>query len=399
MRILRALAISSTILIPTLFFGHALVYANETIPTVTRNNGDYQLKTVDWSRINWANLPRVEQPGYIKVPQDVVQKIGYDPSRTWSAGQKVDSIVMLGDIEDAFKTSSFSLSNISAIVPHQQDLTLKDLGLMQWQTPSSLVQAIPELGNLNVNQVKPIADLLEKAGIYNDGTIAEVLQSNPKAATLALGQVNLSQYSINSIPGLATTQLSKFKDWQRALIKEIPGLNQIPFDKMPQPISDGNDVIGVASLVLGQAEHGDPMVGSGQFISGRVNSNDVTVSVACNVGAECSYLELGDLAGSSGALYGKRWASGSSQKVEGGFGILAAVNNGLEPTGRLVYGSAFKVVLTGVEESTGTADFGLYFRFCTHIPFGGRTCTPYFIGPVPWISVKEKDLVVVGTGR
>jgi hypothetical protein len=306
---------------------------------------------------------------------------------------------MLGDIEDAFKTSSFSLSNISAIVPHQQDLTLKDLGLMQWQTPSSLVQAIPELGNLNVNQVKPIADLLEKAGIYNDGTIAEVLQSNPKAATLALGQVNLSQYSINSIPGLATTQLSKFKDWQRALIKEIPGLNQIPFDKMPQPISDGNDVIGVASLVLGQAEHGDPMVGSGQFISGRVNSNDVTVSVACNVGAECSYLELGDLAGSSGALYGKRWASGSSQKVEGGFGILAAVNNGLEPTGRLVYGSAFKVVLTGVEESTGTADFGLYFRFCTHIPFGGRTCTPYFIGPVPWISVKEKDLVVVGTGR
>ncbi|PMB27577.1 hypothetical protein [Fischerella thermalis] len=398
MRILRILAVST--ILTTFFSGNPLVYADETIPTVTRNNGDYQLKTVDWSRINWANLPPVERPGYIKVPQDVVQKIGYDPSRTWSAGQKLDSIIMLGDVDDAFKLSSVSLKNISAIVPtNYSQQKLKDFGLMKWQTIASLVKAIPELGNLDVNQVKPIEDLLALSGITGNGALASYLQSHPTAANLPFSKLDLSRYSINSIPGLATTQLEKFKDWQRALIKEIPGLNQIPFDKMPQPISDGNDVIGVASLVLGQAEHGDPMVGSGQFVSGRVNSNDVTVSVPCNVGAECSYLELGDLAGSSGGLYGKRWVSGSSQKVKGGFGILANVNGGLEPTGRLVYGNAFKVVLTGVSESTGTADFGLYFRFCTHIPFSGKTCTPYFIGPVPWIPVREKDLVVIGTGQ
>ncbi|MBE8991501.1 hypothetical protein IQ275_31150, partial [Nostoc sp. LEGE 12450] len=114
---------------------------------------------------------------------------------------------------------------------------------------------------------------------------------------------------------------------------------------------------------------------------------------------ECSYLEMGDFVGSEGSLYGKRWASGSSQQVKGGYGILAAVNGGKEPTGRLVYGSGFKVALTGVNESLGTADFGLFFRICARPPFQQKTCTPYFIGPVPWLPVSENDLVIVGTGR
>ena len=75
------------------------------------------------------------------------------------------------------------------------------------------------------------------------------------------------------------------------------------------------------------------------------------------------------------------------------------INDGLEPTGRLVFGNAFKVVLTHVDEPTGTADFGLFFRICTRVPFSGKTCTPYFIGPTPWLSVKENDLVIVGNGR
>ena len=30
---------------------------------------------------------------------------------------------------------------------------------MQWQTPNTLVKAIPSLGNLDINQVPPIYDL------------------------------------------------------------------------------------------------------------------------------------------------------------------------------------------------------------------------------------------------
>ncbi|MBC1299765.1 hypothetical protein GNF11_33700, partial [Nostoc sp. UCD122] len=176
-------------------------------------------------------------------------------------------------------------------------------------------------------------------------------------------------------------------------------LNQVPFDKMPQPINSGVGVVGIASVVLGTSEKGDARVGNNYFISGSVVRGDKTVPSACSAGKECSYLEMGDFSGSEGGLYGKRWASGSSQQVKGGYGFLAAVNSGKEPTGRLVYGSGFKVALTGVNESKGTADFGLFFRICARPPFMQKTCTPYFIGPVPWIPVNENNLVIVGSGQ
>ncbi|MHC5918082.1 MAG: hypothetical protein ACYTXE_45580, partial [Nostoc sp.] len=191
----------------------------------------------------------------------------------------------------------------------------------------------------------------------------------------------------------------QFQSWQQSYINQVPGLNKVPFDKMPQPINSGVGVVGIASVVLGTSEKGDAKVGNNYFISGSVVRGDQTLPVACYQGQECSYMELGDFAGSEGGLYGKRWVSGSSQHVFGGYGFLAAVNGGFEPTGRLVYGSGFKVALTGVNESLGTADFGLFFRICARPPFMDKTCTPYFIGPIPWISTHENDLVIVGNGR
>jgi hypothetical protein len=368
-------------------------------PTITHSQGKYSAQTPDWSKITWDTLPPVQQPGYLKIPQNLISTFGYDPSRSWSAGQKVDSIVMLGDVDDAFKTSSLSLKSISTIAAQSSNLTLLDFGLMQWQTPKSLVKAIPELGNLSVNQVPPLEELFSKSGVATSGTISEIVAYNPQAANLKLGEIDLSKYSLNSIPGLQDTPLKSFQSWQQSYINQVPGLNQVAFDKMPKPINSGLGVVGIASVVLGTSERGDTKAGNDYFVSGSVVRGDRTEEVACPPGKECSYLEMGDFVGSEGSLYGKRWASGSSQLVLGGYGILAAVNGGKEPTGRLVYGSGFKVALTGVNESNGTADFGLFFRICARPPFQQKTCTPYFIGPVPWLPVSENDLVIVGTGR
>ncbi|MFN6562419.1 MAG: hypothetical protein RMY28_021870 [Nostoc sp. ChiSLP01] len=369
------------------------------VPTVTYNQGKYQTQAPDWSKITWDTLPPVQQPGYLKIPENLISIFGYDPSREWSAGQKSDSVVMLGDVDDAFKISSFTLKQLSSITGVNQNLTLKDIGLMQWQTPLSLLQAIPKIGNLNVSAVPPIAEIMSRSGMGGGGKISQLLKSNPKAADTPLGNIDLSKYSIGSIPGLTTTPLNKFQSWQRSYINQVPGLSQVPFDKMPQPIDSGIDVVGIASVVLGKAERGDGKVGSNYFISGSVVRGDRTVSVACPAAEECPYLELGDNSYSNGSLYGKRWVSGSSQQVKGGYGFLSRVNGGKEPTGRLVYGSAFKVALTGIDESTGSADFGLFFRICVRPPFMQKTCTPYFIGPVPWFGVKENDLVIVGGGQ
>jgi hypothetical protein len=93
--------------------------------------------------------------------------------------------------------------------------------------------------------------------------------------------------------------------------------------------------------------------------------------------------------------------------VEGGHGPLKAVNGGREPTGRMVYPIRIKVVLTQIDESKGSASFGLYFRVCikpvcdpkdpvcTDTIYVDLGCTPFFIGPIPWIPAKEKDLIIL----
>ncbi|MFN6572019.1 hypothetical protein [Dendronalium sp. ChiSLP03b] len=384
----------------------AIAQTPTVVPTIPLEQGERRGTAPDWSKITWAMLPALQSAGYLKVSKEFVPKLGYDPSRSWNAGQKSDSVVMLGDADDAFKFGDFTLDDIAKIAPasnQNQDPTLKDVGFVKWQTTASLVKAIPSVGNLRVTQVKPILAVLGKKGYLPSScrsrTIAQCLKTNPQGGKRPLGDIDLSKYSTKSIPGLEQTQIRQFQQWQRTYINQVPGLNQVPFDKMPQPINSGTAFVGIVSVVFGESERGQQTVGDNYFISGSVVRGDRTISKACEVDKECSYLELGDFAGENGPLYGKRWASGSSQQVKGGYGFLAGVNGGKEPTGRLVYGNAFKVAMTGASESTGTADFGLFFRICMRPPFMQKSCTPYFIGPVPWMSVRENDLVIVGTGQ
>jgi hypothetical protein len=94
-------------------------------------------------------------------------------------------------------------------------------------------------------------------------------------------------------------------------------------------------------------------------------------------------------------LYGRQWISGKYQQVKGGFGILGAVNGGLEPTGRHPFGDVFKVSVWDVDESTGTLSTALHFRICKRgMPDLG--CTPYFLGPVPFLNFHEKEPIFTG---
>ncbi|MDX2232275.1 MAG: hypothetical protein NW220_21750 [Leptolyngbyaceae cyanobacterium bins.349] len=136
-------------------------------------------------------------------------------------------------------------------------------------------------------------------------------------------------------------------------------------------------------------------------------SDKVGFNYNCNQAKGCDYLEL-NAPGYSGfdgmsdpsGLHGARWIRGGKddgeQMVPGGKGILGKLNDGMEPTGRLSFGRAFKVVLIDTDESTGTGRFGLYFRVCIKKAFVDLGCTPYFIGPIPWLMTHEKGLVFVG---
>lgn len=369
------------------------VLAEDRIPTLTYIQGQQKFQVPDWSQIAWGNLPAIQEAGKIKVASDLVKKIGYDPSRSWKAGDRLSQIVKLGDIKDAFHLEAFALEDISSLTGlAMKNLNLEDLGLMRWQNLSSLVKAIPDLGKLPVDRVAPIRDLLK--GEWGDRSIAEVLSQNPALGSIPLNQLDLKRYNLQSIPGLTQVPIGKFANWQQSFINQVPGLNRVPFNKFPTPLANGTGVIGTVDIVWSGVERGDPNVGKERFISGTVNKKNATVPIGCQAGKRCAYIELSDPTDINGSLQGMRWASGSTQEVNGGFGLLGKVNGGREPAGRLVYGSAFKVVATKIDESKGTVNFSLYLRACARIAFYGKSCTPYFI-PIPWLPAKEKGIVTI----
>lgn len=48
-----------------------------------------------------------------------------------------------------------------------------------------------------------------------------------------------------------------------------------------------------------------------------------------------------------------------------------------------------------INEAEGSMTTAMFFRVCQRIGFV-RTCSPYFIGPVPFINYREKDPIIFG---
>lgn len=354
------------------------------IPTTTWQNTPLP----DWNQITFSNLPAIAESGSLTVPNDVVNQLGYDPSRNWSAGQKPADFLMLGDFQDGFKLQDFSLSTINQASPTGLNLkgtSLQEFGVMAYQTLGSLVKAIPTLSNLPIEEVKPILDLLQSqlTTDFNPAqTIGQLLTQAPLVGDLEFSKLPLDKYNLASIPGLDTTSIGSFSDWQIVNIDQIPGLSDVPFSQFPTPANPVGSDVGIVDIAFGTAEQKRERTISGSDVEG--------FTVACE--KDCAHAEL---AGSAKIL-GRQWISGKYQEVRGGHGVLAAVNNGLEPTGRLPFGKAFKVVIWNISEPKGTVDTALFFRFCMRKGFVDLGCTPYFIGPIPWLSYHEKDSIFLG---
>ncbi|MDZ7960931.1 MAG: M23 family peptidase [Aulosira sp. DedQUE10] len=351
----------------------------------------------DWSRISLSQLPGISQSGAID-GSPYSQTLGYDLSRSWNVGMTPDQYLKLGDISEALQAEEFSLQAIATLRTQPEantdinsidlnKIALSEFPLIGEQTLSHLAQVVPELANTQVNNITPVATLLKSQGIAASNlTLAQVL-TQYEVGQMKLGQIDLSKFSISSIPNLDAVQLQQFTGWMNSNVSDIPGLGQVPLGSMPNPITKIGSLVMRIDVVYGPAENRRNNTISGSDVQG--------FSVPCNE-KDCAYLELDDLENAGGSdrskLEGKQWISGKYQEVEGGQGILKAVNNGREPTGRLPFGKAFKVVVMEPDETTDTVDTALFFRFCAW----RMGCTPYFIGPVPFFSYKVNSLMFVG---
>lgn len=181
------------------------------IPTISWQN----TRLPDWNQITFSKMPAINESGSFQTPPGVTEKLGYNPSRSWNAGQKPDSFTMLGDFQDSFQLQKFSLTDIAQIVDLDlQKLNLESFGVINFQTLESLVKAIPNLKEFHVSEVKSVLDLLDQYlsnSFDTNQTIGNLLQQSPHLGKLSLSSLNLKSYNLNSIPGLSTTPIGSFE--------------------------------------------------------------------------------------------------------------------------------------------------------------------------------------------
>ena len=356
--------------------------AQADIPTINWQN----TRLPDWNQITFSEMPAITESGSFQAPDIVTSKLGYDPSRSWDAGQKPDSFTMLGDFQDSFKLQEFSILDISQIVGSDlQETDLENFGVIKFQTIESLVKAIPDLKKWKIRNVKPIYDLLSQnlsTSFSSYQTISNLLKNSPHLGKLSFESLDLASYSIDSIPGLSATPIASFDKWQGAYIDEVPGLSDVPFSQFPNPANPVGIQVGIVDVAFATDEQKRDRTISG--------SNKEGFAVPCD--KDCAHVELSG----SQAVHGKAWVSGKYQLVKGGRGILGSVNGGREPTGRNLFGDAFKVAVWDVSEVDGKVSQSLFFRVCMRNNFIDLGCTPYFIGPVPFMTYREKEPIFLG---
>lgn len=381
-------------------FAQTTTTTSSTIPTKTMMVNGQTVQAPDFDSFTFESLPPTTSNGSLSVPSEAIDYLGFDPSTSWVAGQEVETFLKLGSLF-GLGVQKMSLQKIAALT----DTNLNTLGLdkfqvIEWQSAQSLLAAVPSLENMPLQDVAPLSDLFLKYGTTPSMTVGDAVQAQPEVATKLLGEeLNLSAYKINDIPDLENVPIQDFKDWALAVVDGIPSLSQVHWNDFPVPPPGVIRTLAPVDFTWSKEEtvsaDAIPHVISGSI---EPKSGLYTFPVPPPIGQKISYVELADYFGPSGLSYGSRWFAGGSQDVPGGYGVLKAVNGGKEPTGLATYGPLFKVSLDETDETKGQATFNIHFRYCMKTAFFDFGCTPYYIGPIPWIPAKETEAVVVTAG-
>lgn len=385
-------------------------------------NGDTVL-VVDWDRISWDTFGGVEEAGVFdfeaKVNEtydaamvgNILNTLGYNPSRSWEAGDTLSEILMMGDLQDFLEPHRASIRGILNHTMTEDDFTLEDVGIINLDSDiRAIIQPISDridLESIELADVPFIRDAIDSMSRFRcsidmcRGSLSNRLIPKSDDYITITNLDHLPSMVLNAsvpetIKELGIDALGDFQElpiealnvgWKSFTLDKIPGLDGLPLSQYPVPIPvAGAGAISYLDIPLGDLEANRLKSASG--------SNKEGYSVPCDKDS-CPHIELNGIPGTEGF----QWIQGNVQDVDGGRGILGVLNGGKEHTGRNPFGPLFKVTLDDVNEPEGKADFSTFFRFCKRTWFVDLGCTPYFIGPFPWFSVKEKDVVILGGGQ
>ena len=407
-----------------------------SIPTVTYemvgedNSSAGILEAPDFSSITFRSLGSFSESGAISADYD--RYTGYALGRRWYKGDAVIDVLKLGDIDDSFGVGRFRLAEIVAKSSRQpRKVTLDQFGFIKKQTVASFIKANPQLKELAIEGVPPLADaiallygdrgkallklpvrvLVERQHPYSELSLNKNIKKlaqteSPKfdISEFEMGDLDLNEYTLEDVEGIGDSFIEDYEDWKDEYLSDIEGLADISFDDFPNPVATTLAFISRVDTIWSDA-HGE--IKPGHSVSG---SNQAGYAVPCQ--KSCAHIELDDIENSGRDIRwiseGRRWMLGNDPNnanicpeapwgVDGGEGILGVLNCGKEPTGRNPFGPGFKVALWSVDETKDEASTAIFFRICKRgIPDLG--CTPYFIGPIPFLPANRENWIILGPG-
>ena len=109
-----------------------------------------------------AQFDPLEEAGSIQINDvEILGQLGYDPSRSWEAGDPAHEALQLGDLNDLYTFEDLTVGDSLANAGRTpENTTLGEFPLAQQQTIGDLIQNNPELVNLSVSSVPAFESLL-----------------------------------------------------------------------------------------------------------------------------------------------------------------------------------------------------------------------------------------------
>jgi hypothetical protein len=242
---------------------------------------------------------------------------------------------------------------------------------------SSLATAAPWLSRLKISDVLAANPAMASMPVTANGSQTTLGSLGNAQGGKILGTVvDLRQTKVSQFPQIQNIKLNQFNGLSKLPANVVPNLSQLPITQMPGFSLNGGIALMKLDVIRTKERNIRHMVMSG---------SNRQPNAKCD--SKCDYAEFHPWVGLP-YLRGARIISGDSLSVQGGEGLLAMVNGGMEPTGveANIGAGGVKFVIRNLNPKTGSATVNLNLRFCGWMV----GCTPYFLG-IPLFNISERN--------
>ncbi|MEM9002718.1 MAG: M23 family metallopeptidase [Cyanobacteria bacterium P01_F01_bin.86] len=329
--------------------------------------------------ISFNQMPPFEQSGSWPSVEEVAQDIGYETARTWQAGEYPVDVLQVGDILE-LHPEAFQLAELAAL----EELAIADIGLIADLPLASLLKSVPFSGDWPIEQMPGVAETIAQTvgiDLQPTETLNQAISKYPELGEMSTGDV-LGELPADTIPNLEISQISDFEGYQDYSLSSIPGLGDVALGDFPNPLELLN-VTAQQDIAFGPKEY------SGNKPTPKPVSGTVKEGFQVPCVGSCAHIEL-----SGPGWQGDQWMT-KDHRIPDGYSVLGSIV-GEAGAYRLPFGKSFALQIRSTEEKTGSADWGLAFRYCYRDTFFDYGCTAYAFEVPLGITTYEKDTVLTG---